>query len=70
MGEEGLEEVRETAGGVGERLRWAQPSPERGVGSPEARNTHTHTDTFHCISQLSCAIISLPVFPPNPPLYR
>lgn len=39
---EGLEVVRETAGGVGERLRWALSSPEREVGSPEARNTHTH----------------------------
>ena len=41
-----------------ERLRWAQCSPERGVGSPEAWNTltHTHThslthaDTFQCAS--------------------
>lgn len=39
---EGLEVERETAGGLGERLRWAQSSPERGAGSPEATNTHTH----------------------------
>ena len=43
MGGGGLEVEKETAGGVGKRLRWAQSSPERGVGSPEARNTHTHT---------------------------
>lgn len=42
--------ARETAGGVGKRLRWAQSGPERGVGSPEARNTHIHTDTFHHVS--------------------
>lgn len=47
---EGLEVERETAGGVGERLRWAQCSPERGVGSPEPRNTHTLADTFHRVS--------------------
>lgn len=43
---------RETAGGVGERLRWAQSSPERGVGSLENRNTHRLTDvnTFRSVS--------------------
>ena len=40
--------------GRGERLRWAQSGPERGVRSPEAGNTYTHTHTltgtFHHIS--------------------
>lgn len=41
----GLKVLRETAGGVGERLRWAQRSLGRVAGSPE--DTHTHT---YCIS--------------------
>lgn len=40
---EHLEVVRGTVGGVLERLRWARSSPERGAGSPEARNTQTLT---------------------------
>lgn len=35
--------MRETAGGVGKRLRWAQSCPERGIGSPRTRTrTHAH----------------------------
>lgn len=62
MGEH-LEEVRRTAVGVGERLRWAHSSPEREVGSPEARNTHTDTDTTHCISKLNCLDFSPHLYP-------
>lgn len=53
-----------TAGGVGERLRWAQSSPGRGVGSPEARNTHSLT---HFTASHSLAVPWFLYPPPTPP---
>lgn len=44
-GEEG-----EQLEGVGERLRWAQSSPERAELAPLRLGTHTLPDTFHCVS--------------------
>lgn len=55
-----------TAGGVGERLRWAQSSPERGVGSPEAGNTHSQTH-FTAPHSLAVPWFLYPSFPPYPP---